>query len=606
MGTVRSINPTREIEEFCDFLYGKEEAYIHLPLKNAETGEYSYHHFFKWPFQREEVVNHIIQQSKIHEVFITPGMFKSETSSVVESHGSYVAWADFDGNVPSLEELNEANIPQPTLRVQSSVPGREHWYWRYEQFNTDIASIQGINRALSYSLKADIGAWDAGHSLRPVGSFNHRRGAEVVIITAYDFQYSLDDFEQVPIPQIAYSVEQFRKEHIPASIKVLARRTFSDEAVDLISKQHIKQGSRSSAMTALAYHCCESGLDNSEVFSILRWKDKHWKKFIDRPDSERYYVDLINFCRQKIPYEGIKDVTVLADRLQTFGFKEVVEYQDDTKWIINGLLPEKGVGYVVGRSGSGKTTLALGLTTSLALNKTYIDWKSSQNRGYKVLFLSLEMPLQEVNDFYNKLKLNFTEEEQDILQTEFHTYASPEKIKFYQPTNPMLGKLLGTLQDLKPDIILIDSASYSLASNLNNQEEVTRSIELLDKIRETYSCALLFIHHSRKEPPSHGYKEADLDDVFGSTFIAASASAIVSLKQNKEYTESNRLMDVKILKSRFTGDNTGFSVVMDGERRMFRRPTMGALPVASVPEQATAEDKPTVKAKTKNDSFFKL
>jgi hypothetical protein len=111
---------------------------------------------------------------------------------------------------------------------------------------------------------------------------------------------------------------------------------------------------------------------------------------------------------------------------------------------------------------------------------------------------------------------------------------------------------------------------------------------------------MIFIHHARKEPPGHGYKEADLDDMFGSVFIAASASSIIALKRNKEYTETNTLMDIRYLKTRFTGDNAGFSVVMDGDRRMFKRPSMGALiPAAPVPKQ-------TEKAKKDNGSFFAI
>lgn len=116
-------------------------------------------------------------------------------------------------------------------------------------------------------------------------------------------------------------------------------------------------------------------------------------------------------------------------------------------------------------------------------------------------------------------------------------------------------------------------------------------------IKDRYSCTVLFVHHTRKEPPGHGYREADLDDMFGSAFIAAAASTIISLKQSKDYTESNKLMDIRYLKSRFTGDNTGFSVVMDGERRVFNRPTFGALP--SVPSQAQE-----VKEKKKTSGSF--
>ncbi len=598
MGTVRNLKPAQGLEEFCNFLWGEEEAYVHLPIKHPDTEVYEYNFFFKWPAQRQDIIDHVARYTDSAEVFVTPGMFKSRSSSVVESHGSYVAWADFDGNVPSLEELEEAGVPLPTLRVQSSLPGHEHWYWRYDQFNNDVVTIQSINKAIAYALQADIGAWDAGHSTRPIGTVNHKRDALVVIKAHNNNTYRIGDFAQVPVPENSYDVEQFRKEQIPNPTKTMLKYgPWSDDAIDLLTKYKVPEGSRSSALTRVAYNCAEHGLDNSEIYSLLQWVDKRWGKFANRDNKERYYVDLINYARQKVPYEGIKDVTVTADEIRTFSFKEVLEYVDETQWIIGGILPYKGVAYVVGRPGTGKTTLALGICTSLALAKQYL-WEANPTR-YKILYLSLEMSLEDVNQFFDALKQNYTDEEIDLLDKNVHTYASPEKIKFYQPQSPILGRFLRKLENLKPDIVLVDSASYSIASNLSNQEEVTKSIELLDMIRDKYECTFIFIHHSRKEPPGHGYKEADLDDVFGSAFIAASASSIISLKNSKDWSESNKIMDIRYLKTRFSGDNTGFSVVMDGARRMFRRPAMGELMAAApVPNQE--------KKKSNGDSYFAI
>lgn len=602
MGTVRNLKPAQGLEEFCSFLWGEEEAYVHLPIKHPETGVYEYNFFFKWPAQRQDIIDHVSRYADSAEVFVAPGMFKSRSSNVVESHGSYVAWADFDGNVPSLEELEESGVPLPTLRVQSSLPGHEHWYWRYDQFNNDVVSIQGINKAIAYALEADIGAWDAGHSTRPIGTFNHKRDALVTIKSHNNNTYRIADFSQVPIPDNSYDLEQFRKEQIPNPTRTMLKYgPWSEDAKDLITKYKVPEGSRSSALTRLVYSCAEHGLDNSEIYSLLQWVDKRWGKFANRENKERYYVDLINYARQKVPYEGIKDVTVTADEIKTYSFKEVLSYVDETAWIIGGILPYKGVAYVVGRPGTGKTTLALGMCASLALAKQYL-WEANKER-YKILYLSLEMTIEDVNQFFDALKKNYTDEEIDILDRNIHTYASPEKIKFYQPTSPILGKFLRKLENMKPDIVLVDSASYSLASNLSNQEEVTKSIELLDMIRDKYGVTFIFIHHSRKEPPGHGYKEADLDDVFGSAFIAASASSIISLKASKDWTESNKLMDIRYLKTRFSGDNTGFSVVMDGDRRMFRRPAMGELMAAApVPGQSKSKSKKT----GNGDSYFAL
>ena len=601
MGTVRNLKPAKGLENFCDFLYGKEEAWVHLPIKHPDTGKYEYDFFFKWPAQRQDIIDHVERYSGHAEVFITPGMFKSRSSSVAEAHGSYVAWADFDGDVPSLEDLEELNVPMPTLRVQSSNPGHEHWYWRYEQFNSDIASVQGINQAIAYALEADIGAWDAGHSTRPVGSINHKRkGVPVVIKQATDHEYRIADFAQVPVPEVSYNLEQFKREQIPNPVRTMMKYgPWSEEARELFVKAVIPEGARSSALTRLAYTCAEHGLDNSEIYSIINWKDKKWGKFSNRVNKEKYYVDLVNYARQKVPYEGIKDVTVNAEEIKTYSFLEVLEYQDETQWIINGLLPHKGVAYVVGRPGTGKTTLALGMCTSLALAKQYL-WEPNTTR-YKVLYLSLEMTIEDVNDFFVRISTNYTKDELQVLNKNFHTYASPEKIKFYQPESPILGKFLRKLENLKPDIVLVDSASYSLASNLSNQEEVTKAIEKLDMIRDKYGISIIFIHHSRKEPPGHGYKEADLDDVFGSAFIAASASSILSLKQSKGYSEENKLMDLKYLKTRFSGDNTGFSIVMDGDRRMFKRPSLGELMSSAPVAKSTAK-----KNKDEGSSFFSI
>lgn len=593
MGTVRNLKPAQGLAEFCGFLYGEEEAFVHVPVKHSETGKYEYNFFFKWPLQRQDIIDHVERYSRSHEVFITPGMFKTRSSTVVESHGSYVAWCDFDGNVPSLDELAELKVPEPTLRVQSSVPGHEHWYWRFDRFNTDVQSVQGINKALCYAFGSDY-AWDMGHSLRPVGSYNHKRNAPVVIKGHNSNSFSPEDFEHVPVPENSYDLEQFRKEQIPSAVHVLMKHgPWSDDDRKLLTAKFQPEGSRSSALMRAAYACAEQGLDNSEIYSLLQWVDKRWQKFYHRENRERYYVDIINHARQKVPYEGIQGTVVLAEELKLYTWQEVVDYVDDTEWIIEGILPYKGVAYVVGRPGTGKTTLALGISTSLALAKQYL-WERNP-KHYKILYLSLEMSLEDVNTFYRAIEKNYTEDERKILTKNFLTYASPEKVKLYQKTSPIMGKFLRTLENHRPDVILVDSASYSLASNLSNQEEVTASIENLDMIRDRYGCSFLFIHHSRKDPPGSGYKEADLDDVFGSAFIAASASSIISLKQSQNYSPTNRLMDLKYLKTRFSGDNTGFSVVMDGDKRMFKKPTMGEL-------MAATPDPPKKKEKTANGS----
>jgi hypothetical protein len=601
VGIVRSLNPSKDLEDFCTFLYGVEEGYIHVPIKDPSIqgdGGYSYNHFFKWPSQKEEALDHIERHYKSHEVFITPGMFREPSSEVIHAHGSYVAWADFDGNSPTLEELKEYNIPVPTLRVQSSVAGREHWYWKFERFNSDIASVQGINKAICYALNADF-AWDMGHSLRPVGTLNHKRGSVPVhVIKAYNDKYRPDNFSKVPVPQEAYNLEQFKIEKIPNSTQTLLKFAWTGEERALITRKNIEKGGRSSALTRLAYICCEKGMDNSEAYSILLWVDSRWKKYYNRENRDKYYVSIINYVRQKVPYEGIQDVPSLTEELVIRSWGEVVEYNSPIKWLVDGLLPHRGSLFLVGSPGIGKTTLAINHCANLALGRgiklgeNVIKWSPVDTKPLKVMLLSLEMMTEEVQDFLLPIQKQFSDEEKKILNDNFFIYSEAQKIKFYK-NDATLSRFLTTLDKINPDIILVDSASRALASNISNSEEVVQSLERMELIREKFNCSMYVIHHPRKDPPNHGYKESELDDMFGSAFIAASASSVVALKKSKSYAE-DQLIQVRELKTRFKGGNQGFSIKMNEDRQFY------------VPTIAAITQKVTTNSKKSNDSYFQI
>jgi hypothetical protein len=90
-----------------------------------------------------------------------------------------VLWVDFDGNAPDSWDTLE--IPYPSLRVQSSMPGHEHVYWKLEEFLDDIPVLEDRNRSIAYMLKADTSGWDADQILRPIHTINRKRDLPVVI-----------------------------------------------------------------------------------------------------------------------------------------------------------------------------------------------------------------------------------------------------------------------------------------------------------------------------------------------------------------------------------------------------------------------------------------
>jgi hypothetical protein len=144
MGTVRNLNPAKDLEDFCDFLYGTESGYVRMPIKNEETGEWSEAFHFEWPNEKLLIIDHVERYSSAHNVYISPALFSEPSGKIDFVKGSNVAWAEFDGSLPTVDQMQESNVPEPTIRIRSSVPGREHWYWRYDDFQTDLSVIQEI------------------------------------------------------------------------------------------------------------------------------------------------------------------------------------------------------------------------------------------------------------------------------------------------------------------------------------------------------------------------------------------------------------------------------------------------------------------------------
>lgn len=587
-----------ELSDFCDFLYDKGEGYVHAPVKDAATGKYE-RHFFLWPDQKEDLVKHVEIYRDTHEVYLTPALFKSASSEITDFHGSNVIWADFDGNAPSLDELKQANIPEPTVVVQSSEVGREHWYWRYEEFTTEIVKIQAINRGITYALQGDLGAWQINHSLRATESINHKRGGLPVKIKMVreTHVYQSTHFEAMEMPEASYTIEQYKTEQVPNPLQTLMKYgPWTEDAMDLLTKRTIPEGSRARALARAAITCCEHGLDNIEVFAILQSIDKSWKKFSERHNPEKYYVDLVNYARQKRPYEPIAGITVTTDSLTLHNVVALAELSDNTEWLMDRVCPVGGVLYMVGQSGVGKTSLAANFAMALALGKKCLDWEPTIQKQRKILHLSLDMPTHDATPFFNDMLPRFSPTELETLKENYMIYSQPEKIKFFQPESLRVKQLLRTLENYRPDVMLIDSAGFALAGNLNNQEEVSKSIEFLDIIRMKYNVTLIFIHHLRKDPPGHGFKPADMDDMFGSAYIAASASGIIALKNSKE---DEKVKNVTYLKARYRGDNTGFSITMRSNRE-FVRPTFGAIG----PAPTVITESPV--AKPKAGKFFNV
>ena len=169
---------TEDLLAFYEYIWGDTEAFVYLPVEHDEKWT-SY--MFAWPRQKNAVVRHTLKWSAIQaNVFYSPALFKAASPKQPNVMGSWVLWVDFDGNAPEDWSKIE-DVPKPTLRIQSSIPGHEHCYWKLDTFLDDKKLLEERNRSLAYHLKADTSGWDADQILRPPFTTNHKRNKPVTI-----------------------------------------------------------------------------------------------------------------------------------------------------------------------------------------------------------------------------------------------------------------------------------------------------------------------------------------------------------------------------------------------------------------------------------------
>lgn len=178
---------TQELTDFFEYIWHDTEGFVYLPIKQADGSPQGHWttYSFSWPRQKAGVVRHALKWAadQTIDVYYAPALFSAARPLKENVLGAWVLWVDFDGNAPeSWEVIDKAlSIPEPTLIVQSSIPGHEHCYWQLDTFLSDRFKLEEMNRSLAYTLHADTSGWDADQILRPIHTMNRKRDMPVVV-----------------------------------------------------------------------------------------------------------------------------------------------------------------------------------------------------------------------------------------------------------------------------------------------------------------------------------------------------------------------------------------------------------------------------------------
>lgn len=537
---VVSLRPTEELEEFLDFMWGDNQGYAYIPIKEPHKEDADFEaKFFEWPKEKQEAVDYIIRVSPVAEVYFGPALYKKIGSPVPENIlGSQVLWTEFDGNAPKGGVLGD-KIPHPTMRVRSSNEGHEHFYWKLDRFETEFEYIENINKAIAYTLQADSSAWDPTQILRPIGTKNHKRDRIVRLVTTSASVYSKEFFSSLEVPK-QLAKQAIVLEEVPEALDVIFKYPWTTEEAEFFRKREMATGTRSSALMRLAYICAEHRMSDEEAFAILLNADSRWGKFKNRKDQQKRLLDLLNRARHKYPV----DPEAQIDGLPVFSWGELLKLEVHVDWLIPGILQRQGIMVVSGKPGVGKTQLTIQALIHIALGKPFLGWDITAPR--KVGFVSMEMGQAEIKVFMEEMNSVLSEEDRELLHTNFQIVPIGQTLMFDNTADQK--KIISYLESYLPEVVGFDSLSKTTLGSLE-EATVKKVMDFADKIRMNHDCSVVFIHHDRKAQIGNK-RPKNLEDIYGSFYITATATTVLGMWQSdRTYEIELNYLKVRLAKA---------------------------------------------------------
>jgi hypothetical protein len=149
--TLQAVDSNSEVHDFLDYLFEGLEGWVYVPTK--DTNGSFVQQYYQWPAQRDEAVTFIKEASGEKEVYVAPAIFSKPSGQKADFKATNVIWVDFDGNAPT----EATGINSPSLIIQSSGTGHEHWYWRLTEPLSSVEAVESHTKWLAYEFDGDFG-----------------------------------------------------------------------------------------------------------------------------------------------------------------------------------------------------------------------------------------------------------------------------------------------------------------------------------------------------------------------------------------------------------------------------------------------------------------
>lgn len=562
------------LSEFLHFLFDGLEGYIYAPTYNRDTEKFN--PVFVKHTQLARLERHLREESENTDVYLSPSIFKEPRAIKENFAGTNVVWCEFDGNFVPPEVL-------PTLAIQSSQEGHVHCYWKLDSPLDNAQDVEKINRALAYSLGADKSGWDVNQVLRPPETWNYKRDLPVSVMSANSQIHNVGAFVVYQAPD-KLEDESIRLKTIPDVMDVVYEYPLGTEFKDVFTSNYT-EGERSTAYMQVGYLAAEAGVTNEELYSLLRNFDERVGKYTKREDRHRRLLDIIERVRLKVPSQSQlarQDGSAENRLLEIFDIISFGNQDINIEWLLPGLLQSQGNMLLSGPPGVGKTQLALNFAYGLATGTDTLGYRPES--ASRVLFVSAEMGPADLKVFTDSMTPRYKDYLNE-LQENF--YILPLGEPLYLNLKPIQDQLRRMVETLSLRGIVFDSLGSATNKALTDEEATKSLLDFNDRFRNEMGVFTWFLHHNRKATENNK-EPSGLADIYGSQYITARATTVLSL-----WPVKSGILKVRELKKRLAPQEEDW-FIKRGEGLSFSRldPNEAATVVTTKSKIGRANDKP--------------
>jgi hypothetical protein len=546
-------SPIEGLGHFFDTIWGSTEGFVYLPTRDQKSDTWV-KRFFPWPKGKANVINHVLASTALGlDSYFAPAIFETATRPVKENiKGTNVLWAEFDGTAPEKWEPEPTDgsqrppVPPPSLRIQSSRDGHEHVYWRLDEFTKDIEFVEGSNRSIAYTLRADTSGWDINQILRPPFTTNYKHDLPVTLVTNDSTDYNRSSFSQLK-PALKLVSDSINTDDLPKVEWLIAKYRWDEEHFKLFMDTGVQLEAdkrRSHALMRLGYYCAEQGMSDTEAYSIISNAADRWGKFTGRMDRKKRLIDIVNRARQKHPvaldsltFKGLLEDTEVATGTQyLYGFQSFLDSEINIEWAVEGFIEKGGMGMISSAPGVGKTQLSIQFGIACALGIPFLGWKIPV--PLKIFFFSLEMSHVALKIFMEQIALEYPDPVQrKLLEENFKIIPLGQSLPVDRPDSRQFMELM--VNEHRPDGLIFDALGKLTSSEL--KEETAKKInDYMGVLRSKYGCFVWQIHHNKKAQEGNK-KPNKLEDVYGNVYVTTDMTTVLTLWKGDSGIELNQV-----------------------------------------------------------------